>query len=800
MLDALRDFFGFGGYKSPADGASKEESVICAKQYRITVLTPSLLRLEYSEDGMFEDRPTQSVVNRNFPSVSFEARTDGTVLTIETERLLLRYDQKPFSEKGLQIAIKEIDGAIWHYGQKLHDLKGTYRTLDRVDGYYYVTSDDKKEKIELGCGIPSREGFSVIDDSKSMAIREDGWVEPRKGETDIYFFGYGHRYLEALRDFYILCGKTPLLPRYALGNWWSRYYRYTEETYKELIMRFEEEKLPFTVAVLDMDWHLVDDVDPKYGSGWTGYTWNRNFFPDPERFLKWLHDKNMKVTLNVHPADGIRAFEDVYPKMATAMGIDPSSEKTVEFDCADPRFMEKYFDVLCRDLEKQGVDFWWIDWQQGNDSKMEGLDPLWILNHFHYIDSARKGARPMTFSRYAGVGSHRYPIGFSGDTAITWASLDFQPYFTNTASNIGYGWWSHDIGGHMWGSRDDEMMTRWLQYGVFSPINRLHSSNNPFSGKEPWRYNEQARRVMGRYLRLRHAMIPYIYTMNRRASRDDIPLILPMYYAEPEKEEAYQAPNEYYFGTELVVAPITSPADTVSLSAKTCAWLPEGLWSDFFSGTVYEGGRMIELWRTIDNIPVLMKAGAIVPMTDQEVIGNSVDNPKELEVRVFPAANGRFTLWEDAGDTPEDKDENWASTEMSWQKNVFTICPADGNLTVIPKKRSWKIVFCSVKNATPTVCIDGKPVRAEVTCCESETRLTVAIPDTDVRKTITIAFDEPLIVADNRKQRIYEVLERAQMDYGLKARIWKSICKSEMDLSKFDMDANIRECLRELLK
>lgn len=222
--------------------------------------------------------------------------------------------------------------------------------------------------------------------------------------------------------------------------------------------RFEKEELPFSVAVIDMDWHLVDDVEPRYGSGWTGYTWNKKFFPDPKEFMSWLHEHHMKVTLNVHPADGIRAYEELYPRVAEKMGIDPKSEQAVLFDPADPDFMEVYLKELHHPLEEEGVDFWWLDWQQGGITKIPGLDPLWMLNHYHFLDSSWKGNRPMTFSRYAGVGSHRYPIGFSGDTVISWESLDFQPYFTSTASNIGYGWWSHDIGGHMMGVRDDELM------------------------------------------------------------------------------------------------------------------------------------------------------------------------------------------------------------------------------------------------------------------------------------------------------------------------------------------------------
>jgi len=801
---------GMGKYIIPTYGNARPKGIIRGERYRITVLTPSLLRLEYLEEGAFEDRATQVVINRRFEVPLFQTSyetVDGVEwLTVETEKLRLRYDQREFSKEGLCIWVKDLDGAVWHFGQELHDLKGTYRTLDRADGDEFV-SGEQREQICLENGVISREGFSVIDDSCSMILTEDGWVEPRKACKDLYFFGYGHRYLEALNDFYHLCGRTPLLPRFALGNWWSRYYRYTEETYQALMMRFEQEQLPFSVAVIDMDWHLVDDVDEKYGGktrGWTGYTWNRKFFPEPERFLKWLHDRNMKVTLNVHPADGIRAFEEIYPKMAAAMGINPESGQAVEFNPADPVFMEKYFDILCHDLEKQGVDFWWIDWQQGEQSKVPGMDPLWMLNHYHYLDSGWKGTRPMTFSRYAGVGSHRYPIGFSGDTVISWESLQYQPYFTSTASNIGYGWWSHDIGGHYRGIRDDEMMARWIQYGVFSPINRLHSSQNPFSGKEPWRYDEITRTVMNRYLRLRHAMIPYLYTMNRRASRDDLPLILPIYYLEPECEEAYQVPNEYYFGTELLVSPVTEPADKVSRTAEVKTWLPKGQWADMFSGMVYEGNRMIWLRRPVDDIPVLMKAGAIVPMRDMEVYDNSVENPEAMEIHLFPAADGHFTLWEDAGDTQEDVDENWVSTELIWKTGVFTIGAAKGNRLVIPDMRSWKLVIYPVEKpcALVDVSADGDPIAVETYYEEEASRLILKIPAVDVTKTITITFAEALRIADRRRQLSFEILQRAQMDYNPKVKIWNALNEKstnvEAALAEIEMNEQIRSCLLEV--
>src|SRR4029079_900155 len=241
----------------------------------------------------------------------------------------------------------------------------------------------------------------------------------------------------------------------------------------------------FSVAVLDMDWHRVDSVPDEHGSGWTGYSWEPSLFPDPEGFLAELHRRGLRVTLNVHPADGVRAFEDAYPAMAEALGRDAASEEPIAFDVTDRAFLEAYFSVLHHHLEDRGGDFWWLDWQQGPYSRIQGIDPLWMLNHFHFLDSGRDGRRPLTFSRYAGPGSHRYPVGFSGDTVYSWASRQCQPESTATASNIGYGWWSHDIGGHLWGERDDELATRWVQLGGLSAVPRLASSGKPLLVHEP---------------------------------------------------------------------------------------------------------------------------------------------------------------------------------------------------------------------------------------------------------------------------------------------------------------------------
>ncbi|WP_455616371.1 TIM-barrel domain-containing protein [Eisenbergiella sp.] len=788
-------------YKLPARPEANGQNILQGDKYRITMLTEGLVRLEYSEDGVFEDRATQTVINRDFPPVKFQVKETEEELEILTWRFRLNYNKKEFNPRGLRVQVLGNTGFwnnVWHYGDELRDLKGTARTLDTVDG-----------ACELGHGLVSQEGFSVLDDSASLILTEEGWVAPRKkGIQDIYFWGYGLDYLECLKDFYYLCGKTPMLPRFALGNWWSRYYEYTEASYLELMNRFDEEGIPFTVAVIDMDWHLVN-IDPKYGTGWTGYTWNREFFPDPKRFMDSLHERGMRITLNVHPADGIRPHEEMYEAMAKELGKDISREEPVAFEITDPAFLSAYFKYAHHPNEEKGVDFWWLDWQQGGITKMEGLDPLWMLNHFHFLDSARNGKRPMTFSRYAGPGSHRYPVGFSGDTVVTWESLKFQPYFTSTASNIGYGWWSHDIGGHMNGYKDDELEGRWYQFGVFSPVNRLHSTKNEFNGKEPWRFNPEIHSMMNEFLQLRHKMVPYLYTMNYRAYAQDTPLVLPMYYYNPRCLESYRVPNEYYFGTGLVVAPITAPRLAGLNRAKERVWLPEGTFIDFFSGTIYEGGRMMDMYRDINTMPVFAKAGAIIPMTEEIDAVSTCGNPSSLTLKVYAGADGSFALYEDDNETCDYEKGICAVTELEWKwdgEQRFAIHPVQGELSLVPEKRDYTIEIWGCSESEVLCTSNGKTTEAETSYDADKNCLKITVKQADACAETVITFVRKLALAVNPvKKMVYTFLDQAEMEFDIKTRIYQLVCSGKSplvimgELQAMDLPEDLVKCISEML-
>ncbi len=590
------------------DNPVPKANIICGDKYRISILNQRLIRFEYNEENLFVDEPTQIVLNRNFNKQTYKITDQANELKIETDYLIINYNKEPFSSSGLQVIQKKAldQDTIWRFGQKdAKNLKGTCRTLDNIDG-----------RTELIDGIISENGYGIIDDSKSLVLKRDGLVKERKETTDIYFFGYGLEYREAIKDFYHLTGNYPLIPKYMLGNWWSRFWQYDEQSVKELVTKFQEYDIPLSIFIFDMDWHLVD-LEEKYGSGWTGFTWNKELFADPEKLIKWLHQKQIKTALNLHPSDGFREFESDYQAIANDINHNSTDGSPILFDVTNKKFMNSYFNNFIRRNEQLGVDFWWLDWQQGDTSKISGLDPLWMLNHYHYLDHGLNHEKPVIFSRFSKIGSHRYPIGFSGDTHMTWESLAFQPEFTATSANVGYNYWSHDIGGHMLGKWDEELYYRWVQFGVFSPIMRLHSGKTAFIDKEPWKNSDETLKIIQKYLQLRHQLMMFIDSENRKGSIAGHQLIEPLYYDYPEDKLVYQFKNQYLFGKQLLIAPVVTPKIAEINLSKTIVYLPEGTWYDN-NGIKFEGNQTYNYYTKVDEYPVFRKPGSIVPLENND--------------------------------------------------------------------------------------------------------------------------------------------------------------------------------------
>ena len=725
------------------------DSVVHSGHARFTVLTPRLIRLEWSETGAFEDRGTYAFPTRYTPTPPhFTAHTAGGVLAIDTGALALRYLGDRFTAGSLAITF-DLNGQPQTWVPGTPDplnLRGTRRTLDQC-----------AEDAALDEGLLSRAGWALFDDSRSVVFnQDDGWVAPRPDHDlqDWYFFGYGHDYQGALAAYTRFGEPLPLIPRFVLGAWWSRFWAYSDQDLRDLVGEFEEHDVPLDVLVIDMDWHTPDS--------WTGYTWNRELFPDPPAFLRWVHDKGLRATLNLHPALGVQPFEAIYPRFAEAMGVDPQSGQAIPFRITDKRFVQHYFELIHHPMEEEGVDFWWMDWQQGESSEIKGLDPLPWINHLHFQDSRRRGQRPMLYSRWGGLGNHRCYIGFSGDTYVGWPALQFQPYFTATAANVAYGWWSHDIGGHMGGATEPELYARWVQFGALSPCLRLHATKDPRAERRPWAYPDAAYRAARAAFHLRYQMIPYIYTMARVASDTGVSLCRPMYYAYPQEEAAYAARYQYFFGDQVLAAPIVHPADPETGMAATDVWIPPGMWIDYATGETCAGPRWVRMLGGLDRMPMLVRAGAILPLAPRFTAqppprlasGTTDALPRDwLILSVFPGAEGVFRLYEDDGVSEAYREGQYEWTEIrtrvageaaglgsgrSDQEHTWTveIGAAEGRCDALPARRAYQV--CLQGSLQPQrVTVDGT-ASSDWTYNPETLTTSVHVPARDRRQAVRI--------------------------------------------------------------
>ncbi len=723
----------FPHYLLNAQPIADPGAVVTSGNYRFSLLDTRLVRIEYSLTGNFTDQASQVFWYRRQPIPGFTQNYKGDWLEIETVNLIIRCQPASQPTKTSLQVIQKDTGSIWSWGdQQACNLGGTTRTLDMTYG-----------PIELEPGLLSRDGWGVVDDSNSLLFNEQGWLEPRPADPsafDLYFFGFGTDYSASLQAYFQVSGPVPMLPRWALGNWWSRYWAYTQSELGELVLDFRRHQVPLSVCIIDMDWHITRTGNSS--SGWTGYTWNWELFPDPEGFIQFLHEQGLKTGLNLHPAEGVHPHEAAYAEMARALGIDPRTQAPLEFDPTHPDFVEAYFKYLHYPREKEGVDFWWMDWQQGNPTRLPGLNLLWWINHLHFYDLGRNSdRRHFIFSRWGGLGNHRYPIGFSGDTAVTWQALAFQPHFTASAANVGYSWWSHDIGGHMSGVEDRELYLRWVQFGVFSPILRLHSTSNPFHERRPWEYDPTVAQAAMAAMRLRHRLVPYLYTCAWRNSTRGEALVRPLYHLTPLEDAAYANPEAYSFGNELVVAPFAEPLDPDTRLARQVVWLPgnaqaaanqtgrPGAWFDLFSGRELQAGSWHAIYGGLDDIPVFARAGAILPLAPEFGWGG-ISNPQELELRIFPGASGEFDLYEDDGETQSYKSGASAQTPMrlDWQgeRLQFRIEPAQGDRSQIPVRRVYTLRFMALEKPDyMLVKIDGQELAAEWQFVASENQVII---------------------------------------------------------------------------
>ena len=675
-------------FKLKTNPVANPKNVIKGDKYRISILSERLIRFEYDELGEFEDLSTEFAWNRDFKEVAYTLKQDSRYLEISTSYFKITYTKEK-SFKGssfsptsnLKVDILNSD-KTWYYGHpEVRNYGAPSTDLSNSDG-----------KIKFSKSLYSLDGFASFNDSNSKVVELDGTVRTRKNkEIDIYLFAYLKDFTKCLQDYFYLTGYPALIPRYALGNWWSRDVAYDDVKIKKLIDQFERKNIPLSILLLDNNWHMIKENTES------GFTFNKKLFSAPYEMINYVHGKGIRLGLSVNPTDGFYSVDEYYEQTKKYLTTD--SNGVIPFNVLTPRWIDVYLKMYIHPLDALGVDFYWI--KNNNRTSLEEIN---LLKHYHMYDMMRNyKRRPMVLAKNSLVAAHRYPVLYSGKTKVGWDTLAMVPFHNLNATNIGVSWWSHDIGGYYKGIEDNELYIRFVQLGVFSPILKFGSDGGKYYKREPWRWGVKTYTIVKDYLTLRHQLIPYLYAEAYKYHKFGNPLLIPLYYKYPEMYDDDNFRNEYYFGSELFISPITKKKDYIMDRSIHRMFIPEGVWYDFVTGKKFPGGKDYIGFFKDQDYPVFAKAGAIIPLGIGESL-NDTNPPKNMEIHVFPGRSNSYKLYEDDGTTDLYLKDYYLVTSIEYNYSPsdykLVMKAIEGKSGIVPEYRHYKFRFRNTKEAS----------------------------------------------------------------------------------------------------
>lgn len=530
---------------------------------RVTALSPCLVRLEEKGPHGFEDRVTFTIVNRPAHNVEPEIFHDGSDTTLTYPNFTVFVPKAGRELEGVQVKTQR--------GRVLFEFKGKFSKPEflpapgkKVD--QYVIADHPRI-------IPPEWGATPAPKDTPFP-GTSGW-DTTNDAPDLYVFVPGKGGYEQLRkDYLAITGPAPMLPLWAFGFWDSRWYPYDEELALSMIDEYHKRGFPLDGFVVDTDWRI---------NGSDGYEIEKKYFPDMERFIRRAHEKNVHLMFNDHP--------------------EPVA------DALDPKELAFRWKGLSS-LLKLGMDVWWYDrnWHTHLREPAPGIAAeVWGQRMYHDMTvKARPTQRPMLMSNFQGIDNgirnyaphpagHRYPMMWTGDTGATF------DYFTKGMANgVDMGllalhpYVNEDLGGH-WATPTPELYVRFLEYGAFGPIMRIHCTRD--QDRHPWKFGEEAERITRDYVKLRYRLLPTLYAASRRAYEDGTPILRRCDLEWPQYPEAADN-QQFLFGDDLLVAPqnasSTPAGDLVPSDYLRTASGAIGLRGEYFLGRELEGKPVLE--------------------------------------------------------------------------------------------------------------------------------------------------------------------------------------------------------------
>jgi len=570
-------------------------------------------------------------------------------------------------------------------------------------------ADSAGAKINLKADTEYKISAKTGGDTKLFVRSPSDTTEFRSeagGAVDYYFF-YGPRLDQVIQDYRLMTGAAPMLPRWAYGFWQCRERYSSQQQILDTATEFRNRKIP--VDVLVQDWQYWG----KYG--WNAMRFDEKYYPDPAQLMSSLHQQNFHMVISVWAKFGAETAVDQDFKKAglvltsaAATGEPGESKETENWaDMFNPKAQSLFWSEIDRTLFHAGLDGWWLDASEPEGDPLENdktfLGPGKLVRNAYplYETSAvydgQKAADPskrvVILSRSSFAGQQRNnSISWSGDISGNWETLRRQIPAGLNFNMSGTPYWTTDIGGFFrpedqYTSPDyRELLIRWFQYGAFCPIFRIHGFH---SETEMWKYGPEVEKVLRQYDELRYRLLPYIYSAAwGTTNRGEIPMrALPFVY--PADLSVRQVSDQFMYGDSLLVNPVTEPKATTRKVV-----LPAGNdWINFWTGQTERGGQTITADAPIDQMPIFVKAGSIIPMGP--VVQSAADAADPLEIRIYGGKNADFQFYEDSGDGYAYEKGARATIHLHWDnsRNVLSIGDRSGAFPGMPAKHNFHIVL-----------------------------------------------------------------------------------------------------------
>jgi len=607
------------------------DTYIIENHYRITLYTPRLFRIEYSKHAQFDNElpiPIEPEFNLEdyITEQQYKIFVKDKKFFVETEYFLI--ELLPNSEMldigNLQIKNKK-NNFVWY--PSVVDKENLGGAM--LDLYKYPAGKFYERFTE---GLISKNKIFVYRNiCEFLYDKTTCWIKKRKDwQFQDYFVFVYENYKEVFYDFVLLFGRIPMIPRWCFGLWYSRWYKYKDKELIDVVKKFRELNIPIDVVVIDTDWRK---------HGWTGYEWNKDYFPDYKEFIKQMKQLHIHCGLNDHPGYGVseKLPEDDPFREKIKNRIPEIKKYYIKWD--DDRYVNAWVEEIFKKFMDEGFSFWWVDGWGGSYCPMDVNPQLWT-NKTYFDSVKRTGKRPVILSRWGGVGAHKYPVQFSGDTYSTFETLKYQIEFTHKGGNIGACFWSHDIGGFLGEKIPEDLYIRWVQFGCFSPVMRLHSSG---ATRLPWDYSDKSVEVLRKYVQIRYMLNPYYYSLCRQTYEKGLPIIRGLYIEYPQDENVYKYENEYLIGENVLVAPVYQPGEVV----KHEIYFPQGFWVDLEDSEIIEGKTVQIKDVPLHKIPWYIKIPSIIVAFPLNMYLDFKIN--EIHFYIFAGNKTEFEYYEDDG-------------------------------------------------------------------------------------------------------------------------------------------------------